>query len=83
MPRASIAEVEAALGKQADKQDEVTASTEEQAQATIETASQAAKAIEELAPKLAENEGHWQHWGDIVTAQIQRDRGRDPSHAAP
>ena len=50
----------------------MTASTEEQAQATIETASQATKAIEELGPKLAENESQWQHWGDIITAQIQK-----------
>lgn len=67
-----IAEVEAALAKQAAAQDEVTGATEEQAQATIETASQAAKALEELGPRLAANEDEWRSWGAVVTAQIQK-----------
>ena len=67
-----IAEAEAALAAQAAAVDDVTTATEEQAQATIETASQATKALEELGPRLAENESQWRHWGDIVTAQIQK-----------
>ena len=67
-----IAEIEAALAKQADAVDEVTTATEEQAQATIETASQAAKALEELGPKIDTNKDEWKSWGDVVTAQIQR-----------
>jgi len=67
-----IAEVEAALARQAEAQDDVTGATEEQAQATIETASQAAKALDELTPRLKANEDEWRSWGDVVTAQIQK-----------
>jgi len=66
-----IAEIEAALAKQAAAQENVTGATEEQAQATIETATQAAKALDELGPRLKESEGQWKSWGQVVTEQIQ------------
>lgn len=66
-----IAEVEAALARQAEEQGNVTAATEEQAQATIETATQAAKALDELGPRLTDNAKQWQDWGGIVTDQIK------------
>ena len=67
-----IAEVEAALRKQAEASGEAQGATEEQAQATIETATQAAKALEELGPRIKANEDEWRAWGDVVTAQIQK-----------
>jgi hypothetical protein len=66
-----IAEIEEALRKQAEASDDATGASEEQAQATIETATQAAKALEELGPKIKANEDEWKSWGSIVTAQIQ------------
>jgi hypothetical protein len=67
---AAIAEIEAALAKAGETSDAVTAVTEEQARATIETASEAAKALEDLGPKIQANEDEWRSWGDAVTAQI-------------
>lgn len=69
--RRNIAEVEAALARQAEAQNDVTGATEEQAQATIETATQAAKALDELEPKLTHNADLWRDWGAAVTRQIQ------------
>ena len=68
----AIDEVTKALEKQAEQHDDTQAATEEQAQATIETATQAAKALDELSPKIDDNEKKWIEWGDLVTAQIQR-----------
>jgi hypothetical protein len=65
-----IAEVEAALATLKDQTEETTGATEEQAQATIESATEAAKALEELGPKLDINEGEWKDWSEKVTAYL-------------
>lgn len=69
--QAAIDEVTKALDEQASKSDEAKGATEEQAQATIETANQAAKALEELGPKLEDSKAQWADWGSVVTAQLQ------------
>ena len=62
-----IDEVTQALDEQAQKADEAKNTTEEQAQATIETATEAAKALEELGGKLDLNKEQWKDWGSVVT----------------
>ena len=65
-----IDEVIAALEEQKKRQDEATGATEEGAQATIETATQAAKALEELGGKLVTNADEWGTWSDWVTGYL-------------
>ena len=66
-----IDEVTQALDEQAQKQAEAKDVTEEQAQATIETATEAAKALEELGPKLEDSKQQWRDWGAAVTGVLQ------------
>jgi len=66
-----IDEVTQALDEQAQKSDDAKSATEEQAQATIETATEAAKALEELGGKLDVSKDQWKDWGAVVTAQLQ------------
>lgn len=69
--QAVIDEVVAAFDKQKAAQDAATVSTEAGAQATIETATQAALALDELSAKLLANAGEWDAWSDAVTGYIQ------------
>ena len=62
---------EEALAKARADADTGPSATEEQAQATIETANQAAKALEELGPKIRANEDEWRGWSDKATAYLQ------------
>jgi hypothetical protein len=68
--QAAIDEVSAALDKQKKKQDEAGTATEEQAAATIETASQAQAALEELGGRLTTNEDEWAEWSRLVNLDI-------------
>jgi hypothetical protein len=68
----NIAEVEDALRKHKEAADDVTGATEEQARATIETASEAERAMKALEPLLKANEDQWRAWGDVVNGQIDR-----------
>jgi hypothetical protein len=68
----NIAEVEEALRKHKEAADDVTGATEEQARATIETASEAERAMKALEPLLKANEDQWRAWGDVVNGQIDR-----------
>ena len=68
----NIAEVEDALRKHKEAADDVTGATEEQARATIETASEAERAMKALEPLLKANEDQWRAWGDVVNSQIDR-----------
>ena len=68
----NIAEVEEALRKHAEASEDVTGATEEQARATIETASEAERAMKALEPLLKANEDQWRAWGDVVNGQIDR-----------
>lgn len=65
--RRAIAAIQAVIGKNTDATEDATAATEEQAQATIETATQAAKALDELGPRIHQNEDEWRGWGGVVT----------------
>lgn len=65
-----IDEVTAALEKQESQQDDTTDATEEQAQATIETATEAAKALDELGGKLDMSRDQWKDWGRDVTGVL-------------
>jgi len=69
---ANIAEVEEALRKHKEASEDVTGATEEQARATIETASEAERAMKALEPLLRANEDQWRAWGDVVNGQIDR-----------
>jgi hypothetical protein len=68
--QAVIDEVTAALAKQKAAQDKTTTATEEQAVATIETASQAQAALEQLGIRLVMNAGEWETWGASVRGVI-------------
>lgn len=68
--QAVIDEVTAALEDQADAQDTATSATEEQAKATIETASEAQKALDDLGIRIKTNEEEWAAWGAAVVGQI-------------
>jgi len=68
----NIAEVEEALRKHKEASEDVTGATEEQARATIETASEAERAMKALEPLLKANEDQWRAWGDVVNSQIDR-----------
>jgi hypothetical protein len=68
----NIAEVEEALRRHEEASDDVTGATEEQARATIETASEAERAMKALEPLLKANEDQWRAWGDVVNGQIDR-----------
>jgi predicted transcriptional regulator len=70
--QAVIDEVTKALDEQAAKQGEATQATEEGAQATIETATQASAALDALGPKIDENKAAWASWSDDVTADVNR-----------
>jgi hypothetical protein len=69
---AAIAEVEAALAKYKRTQDIATVSTEEGAQATIETAAQAAIALDQLNDRLKVNAQAWSDWSVDVTGFLQK-----------
>jgi hypothetical protein len=73
--QAAIDAVTAALNRQNSAQDTAQSATEEQAQATIETATQAALALQELGAKLATNAAEWGDWSRHVTDYIE-DIGR-------
>ena len=70
--RKAIEEVTKALADKEEASEDAATATEEEARATIETASEAARALEALAPKILENEQAWRAWGDGVTSHIQR-----------
>jgi hypothetical protein len=67
----AIDEVTQALDEQAKKSDDAKSATEEQAQATIETATEAAKALDELGGKLDISKDQWKEWGAVVTGELQ------------
>jgi hypothetical protein len=79
----NIAEVEEALRKHKEASEDVTGATEEQARATIETASEAERAMKALEPLLKANEDQWRAWGDVVNGQIDRVAGALRSLALP
>ncbi len=63
----AIDEVTKALEEQEAQQAKTGSATEEQAAATIETASQAEAALEGLGVRLKTNADEWHAWGDTVT----------------
>lgn len=65
-----IDEITAALAKQAQGHDDATQATEEQAAATIETATQASLALDTLGGKIDDNEAQWATWASSVNADI-------------
>lgn len=67
-----IAEVEEALARQKKAQDDAIISTEEGARATIETATEAQKALDELSGRLLVNADEWGAWSDAVMLHIQK-----------
>jgi len=75
--------VEEALRKHKEASEDVTGATEEQARATIETASEAERAMKALEPLLKANEDQWRAWGDVVNGQIDRVAGALRSLALP
>jgi hypothetical protein len=68
----AIAEIEEALAKYKASQDAATISTEAGAQATIETAAQAALALDEVNAKLITNAAAWGDWSVQVTGYLQK-----------
>jgi hypothetical protein len=70
--QAAIDEVIAAFDEQKRAQDAATVSTEEGAQATIETATQAALALDELSARLLTNASEWDAWSVNVTGFLQK-----------
>lgn len=68
--QAAIEAVTAALNRQNSAQDKAQSATEEQAQATIETATQAAQALDELGGRLKTNADEWGDWSHRVTGYI-------------
>lgn len=70
--RKAIDEVTAALSKKSAASDEATIATEAEAQATIETAAAAAKALDDVNARLAVNREHWSEWSEDVTGYLQR-----------
>lgn len=73
--QAAIDDVTKALNDQKTAQDDAAASTqvttEVQAQATIETATAAAQALDAVSAKLADNQGAWKDWSSTVTGLLQ------------
>jgi len=74
--QAAIDSVKAVLDQQTKAQQDATGATEEQAQATIETATQAALALEQLGPKITANEAQWQAWSQTVTGALDAIAGK-------
>jgi hypothetical protein len=70
-----IAEVEAALARQANATADVTVQTEEGAQATIETATAASAALDTVTAKLHDNAADWAVWSDAVMAAVNAAAG--------
>jgi hypothetical protein len=73
--QAAIDEVTKALDAQKSAQDDAAASTqvttEVQAQATIETATAAAQALDAVSAKLGDNKAAWTDWSTTVTGVLQ------------
>lgn len=70
--QAAIDAVTAALAKHKAAVEENTVSTEAEAQATIETAAAAAKALDEVSARLAVNRDEWGAWSLDVTGYLQK-----------
>lgn len=68
--QAAIDEITRALDKQEQQTKDTSTATEEQAVATVETATAAQAALEALAPLIKTNEDQWKEWADAVNAQI-------------
>lgn len=68
--RKVIDEVTAALDKQAQQHEDTQAATEEEAAATVETATQALKALDDLGVRLTTNEEEWATWAAAVNGDI-------------
>lgn len=67
----AIAEVQAALAKFKQEQQAANITTEEGAQATIESAAQAAVALDQLNERLLTNSAAWGDWSTLVTGYLQ------------
>jgi len=70
--QAAIDAITKALAKKKAEQDAGTASTEAEAQATIETAAEASKALDELGVRLKKNRDEWSDWSEDVTGFLQK-----------
>jgi hypothetical protein len=73
--QAAIDDVTKALNDQKSAQDDAAAATqvttEVQAQATIETATAAAQALDVVSSKLGDNQSAWKDWSSVVTGVLQ------------
>jgi hypothetical protein len=73
--QAAIDDVTKALNDQKSAQDDAAAATqvttEVQAQATIETATAAAQALDVVSSKLGDNQSAWKDWSTVVTGVLQ------------
>jgi hypothetical protein len=77
--QAAIDDITKALDAQKQQQDENTAATkdagvatEEAAQATIETATEASAALDTLNQKIGDNKATWDDWSKYVTAAVNK-----------
>lgn len=70
--QAAIDAITKALQKKADASDEAVVMSEAEAQATIETAAEAAKALDEVNERLKVNRDAWGEWSEDVTGYLQR-----------
>lgn len=68
--QAAIKAVTDALAKQQAASQDTQVQTEEQAAATIETATQASQALDTVTEKLKSNADDWRTWGDAVNGVI-------------
>lgn len=68
----AIAEVEAAIAKYRSEQQSANITTEEGAQATIESAAAAALALDQVNERLLVNSAAWGDWSALVTGYLQK-----------
>jgi len=68
----AIDAITAALAKQSAAREDSTVATEEEAQATIETAAAAAKALDDVSERLRANNSEWSEWSEDVTGYLQK-----------
>jgi hypothetical protein len=70
--QAAIDAITKALEKKADASDEAVVMSEAEAQATIETAAEAAKALDDVNERLKVNRDAWGEWSEDVTGYLQK-----------
>ena len=70
--QAAIDAITKALEKKKDASDEAVVMSEAEAQATIETAAEAAKALDDVNERLKVNRDAWGEWSEDVTGYLQR-----------